>query len=136
MPLHRLPLHGQDRVEKDQARVVRLHDVAESIQGEACPGPIEFAPGQVDTDGGEHTTAHHQAPENRQRSGVPAACGRRHRDAFHANETSLCVYAAEALCTLRHTRAPQHQPRGHGPTVHNHGGVRCKSTYSIGSLYF
>jgi sulfur-carrier protein len=35
MPLHRLPLHGQDRVEKDQACVVRLHDVAESIQGEA-----------------------------------------------------------------------------------------------------
>src|SRR6266849_5150696 len=102
MPLHRLPIHSQDRVEKDQARGVRLHDVAESIQGEAGPGPIEFTPGQVDTDGGEHATANHQAPENRQRSGVTAACGKRHRDAFLANEKSLYVYAAEALRTLRH----------------------------------
>src|SRR5262249_17804245 len=46
-----------------------------------------------------------------------------------------CVYAAEALCTLRQTRAPQHQPRGHGHTVHNHGGVRCERTCSIGALY-
>src|SRR5215813_10105153 len=110
MPLHRLPIHSQDRIEKDQARVVRLHDVAESIQGEARPGPIEFAPGQVHTDGREHATAHHQAPENRQRSGVPAVCGRRHSDAFLANEKSLCVYAAEAWCTLRHTRLHSTNP--------------------------
>src|SRR5262249_35116398 len=97
MPLHRLPIHSQDRVEKDQVRVVRLHDVAESIQGEACPGPTEFAPGQVDTDGREHATAHHQAPENHQRSGVPAACGRRQSDAFLANDKSLCVYAGRGV---------------------------------------
>src|SRR5262245_26630040 len=112
MPLHRLPLHGQDRIEKDQGRVVCLHHMAESIQGEACPGPTEFAPGQVDTDGGEHATAHHQTPENRQRSGVPAACGRRHSDAFLANAKSLCVYAAEAWCTLRHTRLHSTNPAG------------------------
>src|SRR5262245_18262490 len=110
MPLHRLPLHGQDRIEKDQARVVRLHDVAERVQGEARPGPIEFASGQVDTDGREHATAHHQGPENRQRSGVPAAGGRRHSAAFLANAKSLCVYAAEAWCTLRHTRLHSTNP--------------------------
>src|SRR5262249_61215199 len=110
MPLPRLPLHGQDRIEKDQARVVRLHDVAERIQGEARPGPIEFAPGQVDTDGREHDTAHHQAPEQRQRSGVPTAGGRRHSAAFLANDKSRCVYAAEAWCTLRHTRLHRTNP--------------------------
>src|SRR5689334_23378125 len=125
MPLHRLPIYCQDRVEKDQARGVRLHDLAESIQGEARPRPIEFTPGQVDADGGEHTTAHHQAPENRQRSGIPAACGRLHSDAFLANEKSLYVYTAEALCTLRHTRAPPHATMVMDRPVRNHGGMRC-----------
>jgi hypothetical protein len=128
MPLHRLPLDGQDLVKKDQARVVRLHDLAKSIKGEAGPRPIEFTPGQVDTDGSEHATAKHQAPENRRRAGAHTAGGRRHSDAFLANDKSLCVYAADALCTLRHMRAPQHQPRGYRPTVHNRGGVRRERT--------
>src|SRR5262245_20555686 len=47
---------------------------------------------------------------------------------FLLTKSHCACMPVEALCTLRHTRTSQHQPRGHGQTVHNHGGVRCCHT--------
>src|SRR5215471_5537515 len=82
VPLHWLPIHGLDLVEKHQTGVMRLHDVAESIKGKTRPRPVAFAQGQVDTDRRKRATHNHETPEHYQRPGVPAACVRLHGASF------------------------------------------------------